>query len=776
MTAVSKGFLAMFAARSRMRSLVRMTVLITSVAAICWLLCPQPSLFPEGTSFSPALLDREGHLIHLALTPDGKYRLKTPLAGISPNLITATLAMEDRHFHSHPGVNPVSLLRGAWGVVSGTRQGGGSTITMQYARLRFGLYTRSAFGKLVQIARALQLERHYSKDQILEAYLNLAPYGGNVEGAGAASLLWCGKEVKELSMREAVALAVLPQSPTRRRPKIGGENAALAEASHRLWQRLGEENGVRVDPLDAGYTLRPEVRVPREVPHLARRLFKEAGEQNPVRSLIDLPKQQVIEHALGSYIGQRREVGITNACAMLVHGPSREVLAYVGSAQFLEKDIQGQVDGVMARRSPGSALKPFVYALAMQQGIIHPRSLLRDGRLSFGAYNPENFDREFTGPIPAAEALFRSRNIPAVALAQRLESPGLYGFLKQAGVALPRPESHYGLALPLGGAEVSMEELASLYCLLADDGRARPLRFTAQSPTVTDDAPLLTDAARFLTRDMLRAPSGYESVNDPDVTWKTGTSHGFRDAWAAGIRGDYVLVVWIGNFNGKANPAFVARECAAPLLFEVFDRLRLPRRPMIAPPTVEEVKLCAVSGQLPTPNCQHTLTGWFIPGVSPIQPCDIHRDVLLDDASGLRVARDDGTRKLRKEVFEFWQPDLLEMFRQAGLPRREPPPFETTQTVLAAASGNESPRIVSPRAALVYTLRATDRNRQTIPLRADTAAGVRTVYWFAGKQFIGSSAPVDPVMWKPAPGSWKIQALDDHGRTASCTVKVEIVE
>lgn len=762
--------------KAQSRIWLRRVLIGTAALALCWCVSPKPSLFPRSISFSPAMLDRDGHIIHLALTSDAKYRIKTPLAEISPNLVTATLAMEDRHFHSHPGVNPVSLLRGAWGLVSGTRQGGGSTITMQYARLRFGLQTRSVTGKLVQITRALQIERHYSKDEILEAYLNLAPYGGNVEGAGAASVLWCGKEAKDLSLREAVALAVLPQSPTRRRPKAGGENRALTLASHRLWQRLGEENGVRVDPLDAAYTLRPEARVTREAPHLARRLFKESADRATVTSLIDLPKQQIIEHALSGYISQRREVGITNACAMLVHAPSREVLAYVGSAEFLEADIQGQVDGVMARRSPGSALKPFVYALAMQQGLIHPRTLLRDGRLSFGAYNPENFDREFTGPIPAAEALFRSRNIPAVALAQRLEAPGLYGFLKQAGVALPRPESHYGLALPLGGAEVSMEELASLYCLLADDGCARPLRLTSLSPMVKDSAPLLTDAARFLTRDMLRAPSGYESVNDPDVTWKTGTSHGFRDAWAAGIRGDYVLVVWIGNFNGKANPAFVARECAAPLLFEVFERLRLPRRPMIAPTSVEEVKLCAVSGQLPTPHCQHCMTGWFIPGVSSIQPCEIHREVLLDDATGLRVARDDGSRALRREIFEFWQPDLLEMFRQAGLPRREPPPFETTQNVLATTSGSEAPRIVSPRPALVYTLRATDRNRQTIPLRADTAAGVRTVYWFAGKQFIGSSAAVDPLMWKPSPGSWKIQALDDHGRTASCMLRVEMVE
>jgi penicillin-binding protein 1C len=321
-----------------------------------------------------------------------------------------------------------------------------------------------------------------------------------------------------------------------------------------------------------------------------------------------------------------------------------------------------------------------------------------------------------------------------------------------------------------------MEELAELYCLLADDGCAHRLRFTPASSPLQKSTPLISDAARFLTREMLRAPSGYESASDPDVHWKTGTSHGFRDAWAAGIRGDYVLVVWIGNFNGRANPAFVARDCAAPLLFDVFQRLRLPRHSIAAPSTTEELELCAVSGQLPTPHCKHVMQGWFVPGVSSILPCEIHREVLMDPATGLRVARDEGTRVLQKDVYEFWPPDLLEMFRQAGLPRREPPPLETQQSLLASTSGNEVPRIVSPRPALVYTLRAGDKNRQSIPLRADTAAGVRTVYWFAGKQYLGAATPVDPLMWSPLPGKWKIQALDDHGRTASCEVRVERVE
>ncbi len=695
-------------------------------------------------------------------------------------MIAATLTLEDRHFYDHPGVNPLSLLRAAWGVVSRSSRGGGSTITMQLARLRYGLHTRSPWGKLVQMFRAVQMERHHGKDALLEAYLNQAPYGGNVEGVGAASLLWCGRPAAELTMREAVALSVLPQSPTTRRPRAAGGNPALAAAQHRLWERLRTERGLPADPLDASFTLHALQPPPREAPHLARRLFAEkpvldrVSSGVPVQCALEVERQRKVEHALNDYVERKREVGITNACALLVHAPSREVLAYVGSSQFLDSTIQGQVDGVMARRSPGSALKPFIYALAMQQGLIHPHTLLRDRRMAFGSYNPENFDRHFSGPISSQDALYHSRNIPAVSLAQRLAAPGLYGFLKEAGVALPRPAEHYGLALPLGGGEVSMEELAELYALLASDGCARRLQHLPGQPKA-DAKPLLSNEARYLTREMIRTREGEPALDDPAVTWKTGTSHGFRDAWAAGMRGDYVLVVWIGNFNGKANPAFIARECAAPLLFEVFRHLRLPVRRTSPPIGVSQVELCAVSGQLPTPHCQHRVQGGFIPGVSPITPCDIHREVLLDPASGLRLARDDGRPGLQRETYEFWPPDMLEMFKIAGVPRKTPPPLEPSAESLAAADAALGPKIVSPRPALVYTLQASDAARQSIPLRADTAPGVSRVFWFAGPRFLGASEPTSAVMWPASAGKWRVHVLDDHGRSAAVEVKVEMV-
>ncbi len=751
------------------------------LAIAVYAFAPKPDLYPSGFAFSAALADRDGRIVHLALTPDGKYRLHTTLANIGVPLQEATLLLEDKKFWDHPGINLMSLVRAAAGRCLGQSWGGGSTISMQHARLRFDLRTRSVPGKAVQILRAIQLERHYTKAEVLEAYFNMAPYGANVEGAGAASLLWCGKLPADLTAREAVSLSVLPQSPTARRPKITGGNPALASAQFRLWQRWQEAHGLRVDALDAAFTLRPDAKPPREAPHLARHLFSLNAQQEkasifPVRSSLDLAKQHIMEAALKDHVLARREVGLNNACAILVHAPTREVLAYVGSAGFLEEAILGQVDGVLARRSPGSALKPFIYALALQEGLLQPRTLLRDGKVVYGSYNPENFDREFTGPIPAEDALFRSRNIPAIALSRRLEGAGLYGFLKQAGVSIPQPPEYYGLALPLGGCEVSMEELASLYSMLADDGRPRTLRFCAESVESSMPPALLSPEACFLTRRMLASRETEAGLSDPTISWKTGTSHGFRDAWAAGIRGDYVCVVWIGNFNGKGNPAFIARKCAAPLLHDIFHRLRLPWHKDQPAAGVKEVELCAVSGQLPAPHCQHRRMGWFIPGISPISPCEIHREVLVDRTTGLRVATDDGKRDLHREVYEFWQPDLLELFRKAGVPRREPPPFESSASLAATASGQNAPKIVSPQPRLVYTLRTSDAKKQTIPLQAEAAAGVRTLFWFAGGQFLGSTAPASPLLWKAAGGQWKLHVLDDHGRTAACAVHVEMTE
>jgi penicillin-binding protein 1C len=739
--------------------------------ALGYYLLPREELYPPGLSFSSVLRDHTGRVIHLSLAKDGRYRIRTDLAAVSPQVVEATLLLEDQHFYEHPGINPLSLLRALYGVATGSRLGGGSTISMQLARLRFRLETRSLSGKCQQMLRALQLERHYEKEEILAAYLTLAPYGGNVESITAAAWLWCEKSPAELTAREAVSLAVLPQSPSRRKPRLQEKNTALATAQYRLWQRWQAVHGLGSSALDADFSLRAEARPPREAPHLARRL----ATKEDVTSTLHLEKQRVIETCLQDYLSLRQEIGMSNACALLVHAPSREVLAYAGSAAFLSTDIQGQVDGITARRSPGSALKPFIYGLALDQGLIHPQSLLKDGQVSFGSYNPENYDRQFVGPISAADALFRSRNIPALTLHRRLKGTGLYALLKDAGVQLPHPASWYGLALPLGGAEVSLEEMALLYAMIAHDGCAKPLQLVKPSTQPSAGRQLLSPQSCYLLRRMLASRVDEQGLDDTTISWKTGTSHGFRDAWAAGIRGDYVLVVWIGNFNGKSNPAFVARDSAAPLLHELFHRLRLPYREDSSPEGVREVELCAVSGSLPCPHCQHRSQGWFVPGVSPIVPCTLHRLVFLDATTGKRLPADDGRPGLRREVHEFWQPDMLALFRAAGVPRRALPELEQMSQSITTSSTGSAPLILSPQHQLVYALRNSDAQRQSLPLKAEVSPGVQRLYWFAGGEYLGQSKPSEALPWSPKAGEWEVQVLDDAGRSSTCTVTVERV-
>ena len=773
-----------------LRKILRPALLTCALVSAVWLALPKPPLL-DGIPFSQCVRDRNGKLLRLTLSADQKFRIWTPLQKISPDLINATLSYEDKYYARHPGVNPIALARCAIELIRFHRAtAGGSTITMQVARLRFHLHTRNVSGKLEQILRALELERHYSKNEILEAYLNLAPYGRNIEGIDAASLIYFDKPATQLSGPESVALSIIPQNPSRRALFVERDNRSVNLAQSNWYDRA------RVDPAEfSPREFRARVQTDKKflAPHFVQQVLESSHERDEIVTTLDLEKQQAIERRIADYIAIGRNRGIENAAAFLVDAKTMEVLAQVGSADFDKIDINGQVDGTRSPRSPGSTLKPFVYALALEQGLIHPLSILADAPRSFGEYNPENFDREFLGPIRACDALARSRNVPAVELTSHLLHPTLYQFLKNAGVSLPKAESFYGLALPLGSAEVSMQDLVRLYAALANNGDLRPLRsvkaeiesankpvkkLTALSSQVSVKR-ILSPEAAFLTLEMLgNVPRPEMNCADGShsapVYWKTGTSHGFRDAWSIAVFDHYVLSVWVGNFDGRANPAFVGRTAAAPLLFQIIDSLRStwPERcePHLPPPgaNLKRVEFCAVSGDLPEAHCTHRVEGWFIPGISPIKTCDVHQEVLVDVATGLRVPIDDGTRQLRRDVYEFWPSDLLRLFERAGVARRLPPPFlPGTESDLASRMGNP-PRITSPTGGHDIFFASSN----AIPLRAKTDADVREIYWFADKTFIGKSNVTEMLTWKSTPGDYQLTALDDHGRSTSCNVTV----
>jgi penicillin-binding protein 1C len=719
-------------------------------------------------------------LLRVTLSSDQKFRIRTRSRDISPELIDATLQFEDKHFAQHPGINPVALLRSVTSILPRHARTGGSTITMQLARLRFHLQTRTAAGKAVQILRALELERHYSKAEILEAYFNLAPYGRNIEGAGAASEIYFGKQAARLTQPEAIALSVIPQSPTRRALLVDRENSLLNNAQRKWHDRV-------LPDADAEFSIRlfrAQARGNTEflAPHFVQQVLESDKASCEIVTTLDLARQRLVERRVSDYIAAARTRGIENAAVLLVDTRTLDVLAQIGSADFWDKGIHGQVDGTRSSRSPGSTLKPFVYALAIEQGIIHPLSVVADAPRSFGEYNPENFDRDFLGPLRASDALARSRNVPAVSLAAQLSHPNLYEFLRRVDVSLPEPESHYGLALPLGGAEVTMQDLVRLYAALANNGELRSLRRTAHDPFSRRVLRILSPEASFLTLQMIgNVPrpemNCADATNSAPVFWKTGTSHGFRDAWSIGIFDHYVLAVWIGNFDGRANAAFVGRTAAAPLFFQIIDSLRAnwpePEKTLQPPPNLKRVKFCSISGDFPGAHCTDLVEGWFIPGISPIKTCEVHREVLVDAATGLRLSKDDGTHEIRREAYEFWPNDLLALFERAGVPRRLPPPLAQSGAAESTTRDEQRLHIVSPATSAKCEILLTDSiSNNGVPLRAKTAADVHTLYWFSDRSFLGRCRPAQTLSWKCAPGNYELTALDDHGRSASCKVSV----
>jgi len=780
--------LKMASAAVRMLVLALLLLLVGGLAF--YVFSPRPSLYGD-TSWSRAYLDNEGGLLRLTLASDERYRLHTPLIDIAPEMIEATLLYEDRHFHAHPGVNPAALLRAAWTTfITRERRVGASTISMQFARIRFGLDTRSIPGKLKQILRALQIERHYGKDEILEAYLAVVSYGRNIEGVGAASLIYFGKPASRLSLPEVLSLTVIPQNPSARNPDNKTGRTKLVEARGRLfkaWRKVHPEDVARTSQLDLALSFHAPEQLPFSAPHLTERLKAElpASLDGEIRTTIDSDLQALVESRITNYVERHAPMGVENAVALLINYQTMSVEAYVGSADFFNNAIEGQVDGIRARRSPGSALKPFVYALAMDQGLIHPMTLLKDAPRRFGAYTPENFDQGFLGPLFARDALILSRNVPAVHLAGSLQNPDLHDFLEQSGIQGLQPREHYGLAIALGALEVSMEELGGLYAMLANEGLLEAPRYLADQAQAKSKR-LISPEASYLTLNMLRHTAAPDERKLPGqlrntfpVAWKTGTSYGFRDAWSIGVFGPYVLATWVGRFDGLGNPAFIGRRAAGPLFFEMARAIERELGPF--PPASDpnhlnlaRVEVCAPTGDLPNEHCPQTMASWFIPGVSPLQLSTVFRAVPINPHTGRRACFHEPP-KTQLEVFEFWPSDLLVLFRTAGIARKLPPRLEQDCSLDAAGSTGAVPEIRAPDPNIIYTLRSQRRDEERIPLSAIAESDTQTLYWFVDDRYVGKANRGEVLFWRPSVGTFDVRVVDEHGRAAATNMKVRLL-
>ena len=791
-----------------------LTAAIISFMVICatlYAFCPKPELKGYHT-YSRAFTDRNGQLLRITLAQDEQYRLYVPLEDISPIIQEATILYEDQNFYHHGGVDYAAVCRAVWNTyIVKNRKIGASTITMQVARRRWDIRSQTLWGKLVQMTRAMQLSRHYTKSEILEAYFNVASYGRNIEGIEAASLIYFNKHARSLSLPEALTLCVIPQNPGKRNPTTKNGFSALCAAREivfKRWIQDHQEDKNKKVFMELSLT----VRAPEELPFFGPHFIEDLNHSLPqnktglIQTTINIDVQTVMERTVSKYIERRKAEGIQNAVAMVVNYNTMEVEGVVGSADYFNKTIHGQVNGATAKRSPGSALKPFVYALAMDQGLIHPMTLLKDAPKRYTGFTPENFDQCFRGPIFAQDALINSRNIPAVHLQAQLSKPSFYEFLKQSGIDGLKSESFYGLALVLGGVEVTMEELVSLYAMLPNGGQLQALKKlmnntcdqlfpfvsnvysnTRHSREGQNPAQLLSPETCFLILDILKnntAPKESRHLVQPvagnDVPWKTGTSFAFRDAWAVGISGPYVLAVWVGNFPGDGNSNFIGRLAAGPLLFEILNTLNNGKQWHVEdaiPPgflNLKKVTVCSKTGDLPSKYCPNTMASWFIPGVSPLKVSSIHRAIPIDNETGLRSCWYD-PQTSEMQVYEFWPSDLLRIYHLAGISLKTPPPFKSNCSLDDISASGQDPIIQSPQATVTYALQSQKLGDEKIPFTAIVDSDVRKLYWFVDNRFVGNVEKGQPFFWKPINGKFNVRVVDDHGRAAEQNMRVKVV-
>jgi penicillin-binding protein 1C len=547
---------------------------------------------------STLVLDRNGKLLRAYLTSDGRWRLPATRDQVDPIYLEALLAYEDKRFFSHRGVDPLALLRAAFQLAThGRIVSGGSTLTMQVARLLEPRQQRSLDAKIRQAVRALELEWKLSKDEILGLYLTLAPYGGNLEGIRAASLAYFGKEPRRLTLGEAALLVALPQSPEYRRPDRFPERARLAR--DRVLDRIaGHGHFSDAEIAHAKEEQVPTARktMPLIAPHAADQAVMDTPKEPVLRLTIDAGLQRTLESLARD---RAQALGPDMSVAMVVvDNATGEVLARVASPDYFDERRAGQVDLTQAVRSPGSALKPFIYGLGFEDGLIHPESLIEDRPIRYAGYAPENFDLTFQGTVTVRRALQLSLNVPAVAVLDEVGPSRLIARLAQAGASLvlPRREAP-GLALGLGGVGVRLTDLTMLYAGLARQGTVAPLVERLGAPQLPPRR-LIEPVAAWYVGNVLVGTPPPENAAGGRIAFKTGTSYGYRDAWAIGFDGKRTIGVWTGRPDGAPVAGLMGRVAAAPILFDAFARLGQPLQPLPAAP---KGALVATTAKLPPP-------------------------------------------------------------------------------------------------------------------------------------------------------------------------------
>lgn len=700
----------------------------------------------------------------------GVWRFPVKQSEVSPYYIDALLTYEDRWFYSHFGINPLAMLRAAWQWVStGEVVSGGSTLTMQVARILVP-HKRSLSGKLQQMFRALQLEWHYSKDEILTLYLNLTPFGGAIEGVQTASYAYLHKPVQDISHAEAALLAVLPQAPSRLRPDRHPKRAQYYRdkvlkrlAKFNVWSQQAVTEAMQETVVQAQF------RQPFRAPLLSRRLLPVARNQglSSLRSTLDLDLQWSVESLLKSRMTRFSEH--VSAAVLVMENKTGFVRAYAGSADFHNLSRFGHVDMIPAVRSPGSTLKPFLYGYALDDGLIHSASLLMDVPLQRKAYRPENFMRDYKGLVTASEALQLSLNIPAVNLLQHLGIETFSAKLQHAGVELSLPaEAKHNLSLVLGGVGANLEDLVRAYSSFARNGVSIAPRLLTQDPKL--ERRVMSQGAAWIIRNILKQispPAG--STKRLGIAWKTGTSYGFRDAWALGVNNEYTVGVWVGRPDGTAITGEFGAKAAAPLLFDVFNML--PRKAGLLaqkrPKTVSKARICWPLGKLeqetnPT-HCYQVHNAWLLDETlpPPLDEAAKLQTYWVNPQTSLRITmRCHAKKRVRKQIIQ-WSADLKPWLSAQQLQASQLPKWDSSCPEDISALQYGKLRIQNLETQMqFYKL-----DQQPLRWKLQAQGGVGELTWLLNKQFKGRVESNHPLVIDiTQAGEYELMVMDAAGQ------------
>ena len=841
---------------------------------------PKERLHPPP---SRIVLDRNGEWLRAFLADDGMWRLSENTNTVSPLLHQAMLTTEDKWFYYHCGINPVSIATAFYdNIKAGEVVRGGSTITMQLARL-MEPKARNVPNKLIEMFRAIQLELTYSKSEILNFYFTMLPYGGNIVGTAAASRLYFNKPQHTISLGEASLLAAIPNSPERLRPDKFPENAREARAkvldkllAHRQISEQQWREALQEPIPTKRYPL------PFNAPHLSRMLVKgnrsDTTTDGRIYTTIDAKVQETAVHILREYLSaaaagiashRLQSHSASTGAIVVMDTQRRHVLAMVGSHDFFDQEASGQVNGALAPRSPGSTLKPFVYALAMEQGLITPETLLFDVPVTYSGYEPVNYDGIYNGYVTARQALARSLNVPAVNLNARLKDITLPAFLKQAGITTLTPTRKYGLSMVLGGCEVNLLELTTLYTGLANTGEFASYQIVVSDQQsavssqhqsenlLAENRKLKTEGSlqrlfreetSFIITEMLtnsqlptntvKNPEAFEStMNLPKIAWKTGTSYGHRDAWCIGYSPKLTIGIWLGNFDGKGSPMLSGADAATPILFALFSALtgQDTHRWFTKPEHLKTREVCALTGAVPSPHCPARKSDVYIPGISSVAICAVHKRIYIDEVTGyslcshcrniptvhlnhlavkssevlpqapflspsaiplrttvLEKKRDitwndveSGSTELnvktanelhrtakKFKIFEEWPAEAATWLAKNGF---AVPVLPEHNPLCTGAIAGTAPVILSPTEDTVYYIRdGVPLAQQKIQLSASTSNRTQQLFWFLDGELIFKGNAGEQYWLTPVKGEHVITCVDAEGRSASRPLHISV--